>query len=175
MRSRTDWAAIEAEYLTTPAQIVELAKKYGVAENSIAQKASKYGWTAKKTKATEVIINTVVDACIVERATTLIRDLKQINDSALQDAQKIRSEALRLKCYEMKDVNAFASALEKAQRMERLALGVSTDNSQLTGRDGKDLGAGAMPVITIPENATKAQMRDLALALREGSADYDLI
>jgi transposase-like protein len=135
-----DWVAIGRSYVTEGATYAELAATHGVAETTLRQRSKRGGWTEKRHALSQAVTEKVA-AKVVDQA---VDQLGKINEADLKLAAGIRQQIA-------KNLNAaaasnspmpplmlrqLAGAHEAAQRVSRLALGATTENTGVSGPDG---------------------------------------
>lgn len=145
----SDWDAIRTEYISSTISMRELAEKYNCSADAIEKRAYTQAWTEQRRKlAAEVLAK--ADAEITERRA---KELIAFNEQDLQVAKAIRSQIARHITESMqnkvllsaKELRTLASAASDAQKIGRLALGVSTSNNEHTGANGLPL----IPVLDV--------------------------
>jgi len=146
-----DWALVRAEYINGTASLATVAKKHGVTRAAIQKRSEREGWAETRRQATAKVSAEADQALAEARANAL----KEWNDADLQIARALRAQVAR-KISEARDrgilprdLRALASTAEAAQKMGRLALGVSTDN---VGHGGPG-GVGPIAVASVPVDA----------------------
>jgi hypothetical protein len=141
--SDKDWDLLRAEYISSSISIRELADKFSCSADALEARAGREQWTEQRRK---------MSAEVLERANQEIADkrvaeLVKFNEEDLEIARAIRKQ-IRTHIEDsiqsnnlMKsdDIRKLASAAESAQKIGRLALGVSTNNNEVTGKDGSPL------------------------------------
>jgi transposase-like protein len=144
----TDWDAIRVEYVSTRISIAKLAAKHGVSENALEKRASKGQWADARRRMAEEIVHSA-DSALIARA---VDALTEFNDADVKVAQALRAQVTRnineaqaaCKTLPPKTIEALARAAVNAQRIGRLALGMSTENSSVSLDDDDDTFATAL-------------------------------
>lgn len=139
---------LRTEYVNTTISIRELADKHQCSFEAIQKRSIRDGWLDQRRKLSAEVL-AKVDAEIVERR---VKELNEFNEQDIKIAKALRSQialhintALQSKDpLTPKEIKTLTSALADAQKIGRLALGVSTSNNEHTG-------AGGMPLIPILE------------------------
>jgi len=147
--SDADWDLIRTEYISTSISIRELSEKYNCSADALEQRAHKQSWTEQRRKISAEVL-AKADAEITERRA---KELISFNEQDLQVAKAIRSQIAKHISEAMssqtllstRDIRTLASAAESAQKIGRLALGVSTSNNEHTGANGQPL----VPVLDV--------------------------
>lgn len=128
---RIDWPAAKNEYVNNAKlTYAEIAKKYRTTPGSVEQRAFREHWTAERAQRAKILFETVRDKSILDT----VSELARYNEQDLAMAKVLRAAAARLiqdKDEELgpKDIRFLAGAVESAQRIARLALGASTENT----------------------------------------------
>ncbi len=132
-------------------------------KQTIADWKERYGWEKRREerekKARRRADNKAADKFVeaVERHFNLTQGvtglinlkLKQLVENAQAEKNPVLPSAVELR--------TLASALHMAITTERLCMGLSTDNRELTGKDGKDL----IPAIKVIESDIKEMLDDI--------------
>lgn len=129
----TDWTPIRTEYVHSAITMRELADKHGIKAAGLMRRAAKEGWDAERKQKAAEVSKTVSDTLVTDRAHELVR----FNADDLMMARAIRSKAAKLMASvnTPSDLRALASAVDTAQKVGRLALGASTENSTVTTKE----------------------------------------
>lgn len=129
----TDWDAIRAEYVSGKASIKRLATKHNVSEPGLEKRAGRERWSEARRKMSEAVISDA-DTKITEAK---VSELADFNASDLRMAKAIRQKVERMlrKASTPQAVRALANAADTAQKVGRLALGASTENSTVTTKE----------------------------------------
>jgi ABC-type ATPase with predicted acetyltransferase domain len=129
---KTDWAALRIEYVHSSITMRALAEKHGINAAGVLRRAAKEGWDAeRKNEAAKVI--SASSAVITE---SRIDELVKFNQDDIKVARAIRSKAAQMlqKADTPAALRSLASAFDTAQKIGRLALGASTENSNVSTR-----------------------------------------
>jgi hypothetical protein len=126
----TDWNALRVEYVNGSMQYKELAEKHGLKEGTVRQRANREGWAAERNALSRAVTQTA-QAKLTEDRTD---ELTKFNEDDLKMARAIRAKAASMMRNELspQDLRALAGAVDTAQKVGRLALGASTENSSVT-------------------------------------------
>jgi hypothetical protein len=141
--SDADWDAIRTEYVSSSISIRELSEKFNCSADALEKRCYTQGWTEQRRKISAEVL-AKADAEITERRA---KELISFNEQDLQVAKAIRSQIAKHISEAMssqtllstRDIRTLASAAESAQKIGRLALGVSTSNNEHTGVNGQPL------------------------------------
>jgi hypothetical protein len=145
----TEWDVIRQEYITSQITLRDLADKHNVSEDAVEKRAQRESWSeAKRKLSAEVLAK--ADA---ELAESRAKELIKFNDEDLNVAKALRAQiAKHIKSamasntpLSTHDIKRLTSAAVDAQKIGRLALGVSTSNNEVTGANGQPL----VPVLDV--------------------------
>lgn len=133
----TDWTALRVEYVTTSITLRELADRHAIKAAGVMRRAAKEGWEAERKQESAKVSSQAIAASTPERA----EELAKFNEDDLRMARAIRDKAASMMDSDLSpnDLRALAGAVDTAQKVGRLALGASTENSSVTT---KSLPAG---------------------------------
>jgi len=150
-KQNADWTAIRLAYINSDKGAEELARDFGVTAESIRQRVSRHKWNADRRSVTETVTKTVTEAVTRDKIDALtaaneanIKVAKALRGAVgkrLFDAQQSLIDALS-----PQEMSALARTLEITQKVERLALGASTENTELTGKNGQPIPITAVPM-----------------------------
>ena len=128
-----DWSALRIEYVNSALQYKELAEKHGLKEGTVRQRANRERWGEARNAASRAVTEKAGAVLTTSRADELAR----FNEDDLKMARAIRAKAARMMSEDMRpnDLRALAGAVEAAQKVGRLALGASTENSTVTTKE----------------------------------------
>ncbi len=133
----TDWKALETEYVHGTMSMRELAESHGIKSAGLMRRAASEKWDEQR-KQKSAAVSKVVSSVLTELR---IDELTTFNLADLGYAKTLQEKAESM----MKSVDspqallAIAKTFDAAQKIGRLALGVSTASNELTGKDGKSL------------------------------------
>lgn len=156
------FADIRLEYIMGDMTLKELAAKHGAAFSTLMKRSAREGWEVDRKIQADRVVAEAQQSAIAKRSQALV----EFNEADLGLARALRSMVAR-KITEArqnqgdlspKDLRALAATAGEAQRIGRLALGVSTDNH---GHGGEN-GLGPIPVSSVPMEAYLAA-RDAVL------------
>jgi formate dehydrogenase maturation protein FdhE len=130
---RIDWPTAKIEYVTNAAlTLADIATKYGVPEPATRKQAERNNWTEERAERGRILSQKVAEKSILD----VVGELAKYNEQDLIAAKSLRAlagkrmqQANQGAALEPKDVRALAGAIESAQRIARLALGASTENT----------------------------------------------
>jgi D-serine deaminase-like pyridoxal phosphate-dependent protein len=140
-RIKYDWARLRAEYTTTDISLRALAEKYKLSLNTLKARSSKEEWSIKKSEAEHTITTEVhqktVNAVIQDKVAQNLLHISFYN-GALEVLESILSRYKIMAKDEklIKKINVFNlekifSCIEKAQKGQRLALGMDNEEADI--------------------------------------------
>lgn len=134
---KPDWLKMKIEFINSNKNMPQLAEEYGVPLSSITSRAAKEGWT----EARDISRQKTIQLALGANEKTRAEQLAEMNANDLRVAKLFAAkvESLMGVADTPADIKHLVAAQEIAQRVARLALGVATSKSELTGSDGKDL------------------------------------
>jgi hypothetical protein len=107
----------------------DIAAKYRVKPGAVYAQAARDKWTDARNERAKILLEKVREKSVLNA----VEELSQYNTEDLLAAKKIRVLAAKHMLnpkIEPKDVRSLAGAVESAQRIARLALGASTENTE---------------------------------------------
>ena len=122
-----DWPALKVEYVNSAMSYREISEKYGVKEATVRKRVNREGWNDAR-HAVSQFVTTVATEQITENR---VDELIKFNKEDLETAKAIRTKAIAMMQLidSPSDLRALAGAVDVAQKVGRLALGASTENS----------------------------------------------
>lgn len=140
-----DWAAIRVEYVSGVETYRAIAKRHAIKEATVRQRASREGWSDQRHTASQTVTEEAEAAIGAGRVAELVK----FNDEDLRMARLIRARAAQMMeaasgrekggkqvdLLKPADLRALASAVEAAQKIGRLALGATTENTSVTTKE----------------------------------------
>jgi hypothetical protein len=129
-----DWAAIRVEYVSGAETFGKIAKRHGVKEATVRQRANREGWQDQRAAASRAV---------TQKAEAILGDARvdemtKFNEDDLRMARALRAKAagmLAKGALSPADLRSLASTVETAQKVGRLALGAITDNVVVGNRE----------------------------------------
>lgn len=139
----TDWPALRREYVNGSLQLKELAEKHGLKPGTVRVRAHREDWESERNAVLRAVTQVAQARLTEDRVTALAR----FNDDDLKVARAIRAKAASMLATAKSpaDLRALASAMGEAQKIGRLALGATTDNTGLSDPNG-----GPIPLTNVP-------------------------
>jgi hypothetical protein len=127
-----DWLAVQSEYISG-VEYAELSEKYNVKEATIRQRAKRGDWSQQRHNASLAVTEMAVTSMIEEKAALLIK----LNETDLSAADSLREKAATLlaEATTANELKALSGVYDIAQKISRLALGASTENSTVTTKE----------------------------------------
>ena len=125
----TDWTAIKTEYING-AEYPALAKRHNIKEATLRQRASRNKWSQERQKASQAVTTKATAVLVESRA----EQLANFNADDVRVAKAIRAKAAKLlqAATTPHELRSLAGAFDSAQKIGRLALGASTENSNVS-------------------------------------------
>lgn len=150
MKPPVDWERIRVDYINGTMNYQELAETHGVKAGTVRQRGHRGGWDQQR----HVVTQAVIEEASRRKFDTRLSELSEFNDGSLKIAKALMQQVAAhisnaqqtQKRVAAPELRALASVAEAAQRMGRLALGVSTDNHQHTGSNGGPIGVSSVPL-----------------------------
>ena len=139
----TDWDKLRAEYISTSISIRELAQKHRCSEDALEKRAGRDSWSEARRKMSAEV-QAKADAELAEKR---VKELAEFNEQDINIAKAIKTHIAKHlnkakannEPLSIRELKLLAGASESAQKIGRLALGVSTNNNEVTGKDGQPL------------------------------------
>jgi flagellar basal body P-ring protein FlgI len=127
-----DWLAIQTEFVSGK-EYAELSQIYNVKEATIRQRAKRGDWSQIRHSASQAVTEKAIDSIIEVKADLLAK----LNETDLSAAQAIRDKANELlgTVTSAQELKALSGTFDIAQKISRLALGASTENSSVTTKE----------------------------------------
>ena len=127
-----DWLAIQTEFISG-IEYAELSEKYKVKEATIRQRAKRGDWSQQRHSASQAVTDKAIDSIIEVKADLLAK----LNETDLSAAQALRDKANELmqSVTTANELKALSGTFDIAQKISRLALGASTENSTVTNKE----------------------------------------
>jgi len=127
-----DWLAIQTEYISG-VEYAELSEKYGIKEATIRQRAKRGDWSQMRHNTSQTVTEVAISAIIEVKADLLAK----LNEVDLTAAQSLRDKANELLATvaTANELKAISGTFDIAQKISRLALGASTENSTVTNKE----------------------------------------
>lgn len=137
MRSRVDWQALRLEYVNGTMTLRELADSHGIKAAGMMNRSAKEEWDAERKQRQAESSRAAQTSITIDR----VAELVAFNEADLSVAKEARTKAKTMMetAVSATDLRAVVAALEAAQRIGRLALGATTDNSGLSDPNGDPL------------------------------------
>lgn len=135
-----DWTALKLEYVNGSMSLRELADKHDIKSAGVMKRAASEGWDDER-KQISAKVSAEAQAILDEQRPN---ELARFNEDDLRVAKAIRSQVAThiskaqqdKRVLSANELRTLAGAAEAAQKMGRLALGVTTNNTGLSNPDG---------------------------------------
>ena len=140
-----DWPALRQEWVNNPAmQLKELAAKHGLPGATVRARANREDWQRERNAVQRDATQRATEAVVTSRAQQLAR----FNEDDLRVARAIRAKAVQMlgSARGASELRALASTLSEAQKIGRLALGATTENTGLSDPHGDPVAVSSVPV-----------------------------
>ena len=136
----TDWEKLRAEYVNGCMTFAELADTNGLKPATVRQRATREGWNDER----HTLSRAVTQASQERMTTVRVDELAKSNEDNIKLVRAVRSQIAKhftsaqgnAATIQPAELDVLMRAVERAQKVERLALGASTENNQLTGANG---------------------------------------
>lgn len=139
----SDWDLIRTEYISSSISIRELAEKYKCSADALEKRCYTQGWTEQRRKISAEVLAKAEAEITARRAEELVefnkQDLQIAKALRAQIAKHINEAMQQNELLSPKEIKTLVSAASDAQKIGRLALGVSTSNNEHTGANGLPL------------------------------------
>lgn len=154
-KKAADWPAVRLAYINSTKSIRQLAEEFGVGESAAKKRSATEGWDAERKLRTKEVTEAAQKVTTVTRA----QELAKFNEDDIRVAKAIRAKAAAMmgSVSTPNEIRALSLAFETAQKIGRLALGATTDNTGLSDPNG-----GPIPMTNVPvEDYLKAREQAL--------------
>jgi homoaconitase/3-isopropylmalate dehydratase large subunit len=129
---RINWPAAKIEYVTNASlALADIAVKYGAKLGAVKAQALRKNWVEERAERSRILLQKVAEkatragidelAAYNEQDILAAKSLRDLASKRMQQAQNGKPTAQDLRC--------LAATVESAQRIARLALGASTENT----------------------------------------------
>lgn len=154
MAGSIDWGVIAARYISDDSVTLQsLSDQYNIPISTLKSRCSEGGWTSKRRQKTTAI----VQKATAKAEKSMVEIAAKFNQDDIKLAQSLKYKVATLLQAEddlsPQELNSLANTLSTSQKIGRLALGMSTDNSVVTGKDGTPLQPPVFNIIgVVPKN-----------------------
>lgn len=127
-----DWQAIKTDYISGM-EYSDLSVKHKAKEATIRQRAKRGDWSQYRHRALQAVTEKAISAIVEVKADLLAK----LNETDLSAAQALRDKANELmqSVTSPNELKALSGTFDVAQKISRLALGASTENSNVTTKE----------------------------------------
>lgn len=160
-KTAPDWVAVRIAYVHSTLSLSQVAEDYGINRKAVEGRCEREGWVALRRQAQESMGAAVAARIAAEKTEELAawnqndirvaKSLRQQIAKAVNDANAIAGEPLSAR-----DIRALAGAAVDMQKMGRLALGATTENTGVSSPEG-----GAVAVESVTPAEYKAALREV--------------
>lgn len=176
-KSGVDWEPIRAAYVGSKDSLWTVADRFGINRKTVEKHAQRHGWTEARRKMAEAVERAALEQVAKERS----GELYEWNKADLTLAKALRTQVVRsivaaagsdgtsAPALKPTEIRALVSAAEGVQRLGRLALGATTNNSGISGPDGGPIEGAAAGLGCTPEEYADAMRSVLADFVAPGS------
>ena len=128
-----NWSEIKSEFINGSLSLVEIAKKYDLKDTTVRSRANREDWQRLRNELQLIATEKVNEEVINEK----VDKLKALNEIDLSAAQALRDKANELmqSVTTANELKALSGTFDIAQKISRLALGASTENSTVTNKE----------------------------------------
>lgn len=148
-KGKTDWSAIRLAYIHGHKTLAQVAQDFGVTASAAEKRSEREGWSELRRIASENVSRAATERIETERT----RELSAWNEADLRVARAMRGQivaainnaATTAQPLKPAEIRSLASAAEAVQKIGRLALGATTDNTGLSDPNG-----GPIPLTNVP-------------------------
>lgn len=128
-----NWNEIKSEFINGSLSLVEIAKKYDLKDTTVRSRANREDWQRLRNELQLIATEKVNEEVINEK----VDKLKALNETDLSAAQALRDKANELmqSVTTASELKALSGTFDIAQKISRLALGASTENSTVTNKE----------------------------------------
>lgn len=128
--AKYDWDKLTIEFVSSNYTVSEFAKLKNIPETTMIKAYRRYKWGEKRSENGQQMVGKAVEMVCDDRAAQLAEQ----NQKDLSVAALLRDEIVRQVGsgdLEAKDIRALAGSLKDVQAVVRLALGASTENTDM--------------------------------------------
>lgn len=138
-----DWPAIRLAYIHGSKTLAQLAVEYGVSSSAAEKRSEREKWADARRELSDSVSRAAAERLSSERTI----ELANWNDADLKVARAMRGQIVAAinnatntaKPLKPAEIRSLASAAESVQKMGRLALGATTNNTGLSDPNGAPL------------------------------------
>jgi hypothetical protein len=138
-----DWPTMKADYLTNRhLTLLDISEKYGASYISVKNRSAQDNWGTERAALNREFVKSTAEASLKKQAKTALQFNENVLGQAMSLLESLKEEHDRLKAMGELDagrIAKLASGLDITNKTGRLALGLSTSSSEMTGKDGKPL------------------------------------
>lgn len=128
-----DWTALKVEFINGNETLRSIAKLHSINESTVRNRANKENWQQERDTLRHNATLLTNDIMLENR----VDMLSKLNDIDLASAKALRDKANELlqSVTTPNELKAIAGTFDAAQKISRLALGASTENSTVTNKE----------------------------------------
>lgn len=149
-KAATDWNIVRLAYVHSSKTLAQVARDFGLTDSAVEKRSEREEWARLRRETSETVSRAASERIEAERA----KELAAWNDADLRVARALRGQVVaainsavnNAKPLRPADVRGLASAAEAAQRIGRLALGATTENTGISDPSGGPVGVANVPL-----------------------------
>lgn len=130
MAAKYDWTALTVEFVSGDMSLTDFAMSKKIPYGTIVRQYRKLKWAEKRANSEQSIINKSLDLAVDENALKLAE--QNARDLAAVYAVQNKAVEMLAVCDKPSELKALSGALRDIQAVARLALGVSTENANVS-------------------------------------------
>lgn len=154
-RNGTDWVKVKLEYINSSMTMRELADKHNINAAGLMKRASREGWEAERQQKSAKVSNAAQSKLDVIRP----NELAKLNEDSLKLSRALMAQAAHhIKTAQDKnaaiaptELRQLATTISESQKIGRLALGVTTENTGVSNPDGSPIAHNVQAHSFTPE------------------------
>lgn len=150
-KTAPDWSVVRLAYIHSSKSMADVAREFGVSEDAVRKRNEREGWVRLRHEAAQIVTNEAARRIEAARADELAKQ----NESDLKLARALRAQiTMAINAVTLNptqplaplQVRQLAGALAETQKVARLALGATTDNTGISSPAGGPVESANVPV-----------------------------
>jgi predicted nucleic acid-binding Zn-ribbon protein len=128
-----DWLTLKTKFINGTMSLKDLADEHSIKEGTIRSRAKREDWQRERNELQLIATQTVNELNIADKVDLLAK----LNETDLSAAESLRAKANELLATvaTAAELKALSGTFDVAQKISRLALGASTENSTVTTKE----------------------------------------
>lgn len=128
-----NWNEIKSEFINGSLSLIQISNKYTLKDTTVRSRAKREDWQRQRNELQRIATQMVNEELTNEK----VDKLKALNEVDLQAAHDLRKKANELMetVTTANELKALSGTFDIAQKISRLALGASTENSTVTSKE----------------------------------------